>query len=144
MRPGCSGFRQGEDTIDRREVGVRRDALVIGLEPPKEPPMRSGARGKGQRRVLDHGHGVFVLAARAGEAWRDESDWRLTGTGGETVELESVSGEAHAAVQRADHRPRLTAAHRQVLASGEHAPALRVGERRVVDVVADVVLVHAD
>ena len=60
------------------------------------------------------------------------------------MELERVGGEAHAAVQRADHRPRLTAAHRQVLAHGEHAPALRVGERRVVDVLADVVLVHAD
>jgi hypothetical protein len=106
--------------------------------------MRRGARGKGQRRVLDHGHGVFVLAACAGEARRDESDRCLTGTSGETVELERVSGEADAAVQRADHRPRLTAAHRQVLASGEHAPALRVGERRVVDVLANVVLVHAD
>ena len=138
----ASGRARTRSTAARSASDVTR--LVIGLEPPEEAPMRRGAGGKGQRRVLDHGHGVLVLAACAGEARRDESDRCLTGTGGETVELERVSGEAHAAVQRADHRPRLTAAHRQVLASGEHAPALRVGERRVVDVVADVVLVHAD
>jgi len=82
---------------------------VIGLEPAEEPLLRRGAGCQSQRGVLNHGHRVLVLAACAGEARRDQSDWCLTGAGGETVELERVGGEAHAAAQRADHGPRLTA-----------------------------------
>jgi hypothetical protein len=46
-RPWCSGFRQGEGTVDRRQVGVRRDGLVIRLEPSEETPMRRSAGREG-------------------------------------------------------------------------------------------------
>jgi len=52
-----------------------------------------------------------------------------------------VGGEARGAMQRAEKNPRMAAAHGLVLADRQHGAALDVRERRVIEVLADVVLV---
>ena len=127
-------------TRDRRRCSRRRD--------PARTSRRSRARS------------LAPGASSNGSSWSSASEcscWRRAlgsarrgaPTGGSPArtarpwKLERVGREAARAAERAEQRPRMAAAHREVLPHREHHAALRVLERRVVHIVADVELVVA-
>src|SRR5262249_50748648 len=93
------------------------------------------------RRVLEHGQRVLVLATHAGQALRFKSDGRLPRPRGEAVELERIGAEARRLRERANEYPWMAARDREILSRGYHDAVLGMRERRVIDVLADVVLV---
>jgi hypothetical protein len=59
------------------------------------------------------------------------------------MKVERVGREARGAMQRSENDPRMAAAHGLVLAHRQHGAAFGMHERRVIEVLADVVLVLA-
>jgi hypothetical protein len=108
----------------------------------KNPRVATGAGGELDRLVLEHGHRVLVLPP-ARQRRQSEARGHAARARRETMQRERVGRAAGTTAERADDRPRMAAAHGQVLPHGEHRPTRRMRERRVVDVLAHVVLVHA-
>ena len=99
------------------------------------------ARREAQWRVAQHRHGVLVLQAPAGKL-ADDATGRLAGSAREPVEIQCVGGEGSGAPQRSDQAPGGTSFRPLILPGGDQRPALRIGKRCVIDILADVVFVH--
>src|SRR5581483_2404093 len=68
---------------------------------------------------------------------------RAARAAGESVKIECVRGEGDCFAQRADQRPGIASVCRLVLTRGDEDAALWMRKRCVVDVLTDVVLIHA-
>src|SRR6185312_6394396 len=64
------------------------------------------------------------------------------GAAREPVEIQRIGCEGDRFAQRADQAPRIAPFRGLVLARGDQDSALRIRERRVIDVLADVILIH--
>ncbi len=144
---GAAASGSASDAVHDGEVGLRRHAPGWSASShPKKPRVHLGP-GR------EHAPGASWITAIECSCCR-----RVTGSAGapsaagiaararrEAVELERVGREAR---RRGRASPTsahgVPAVHREVLPDREHEAALGVHERRVVDVLAHVVLVHAD
>ena len=109
----------------------------------KKPRSRRRSGCQAQRRVLNHRHRVLVLVPPARQRSLVESGGPASGACCETMELQGVGREAHSLVKRAEQEPRVAAGHREILTHAQDGPVSRVRKRHVIDVLTDVVLVHA-
>ncbi len=107
---------------------------MVGLDPAKEPPRHPSAGWELHRRVLQGRHPMLVLAAGARQA---------IGPRPEPMDLQGIGRIADAFPQGADQAPGITPAHGLILPRGQHPTPVGVGQRGVVEVLADVVLVEA-
>ena len=114
---------------------------MIGLEPAEEAACRPLAGLQPKRRLLERRQGVLVLEAGAGQPIRQRHGVQPR-AGRQAMHLQGIGRVAHRLPQRADQTPGVPSAHREVLARRQHPAVLRVGQRGVVEVVADVVLVE--
>ncbi len=115
---------------------------MVGNEDTEESRLRSLAGREAQGRVAQHRHGMLVLQAPAGKL-ADDAVRRLAGPAREAIKIERIGGEGGGTPQRADQAPGVASIRRLVLPRGDQGPALRIGQRRVIDVLTDVVLVHS-
>src|SRR6266436_3018956 len=96
---------------------------MVRLEPSEEAALQPCPWVETHLGVLDHRHRVLMLLPLPWEHGCLQSFGDRAGTRGHAMELQCVGGEADSVTQRTDHRPRVTPAHRQVLADGEHGAA---------------------
>ncbi len=116
---------------------------MVARQPPEKAERETLARRDAHRRVLDRDHRVLVLQAPPRQAVpRHQRLRHLPRTTGQTMNLHRIGRERFALTQRADQAPRVTPARREVLPRGDDAASLAMHERRVIDVLADVVLVQ--
>ena len=107
------GLGNGERAIDERQVGGRRRGGVVLLEPSEEAVVDRRPRLEPQWRVLDHRHRMLVLVPPPRQRGSAESGGELARARRQAVEVQRIGREAHAAPKRADHRPRISPAHRR-------------------------------
>jgi hypothetical protein len=138
------GLGQRERALDEAEIALRARRRVIELEPAEEPARSVSSGCERDGLVLDHRQRVFVLESFARQLRRRGSGGGTGRARSEVVVRECVGGEVRAAPEGSDHRPGMAASDRQILSDRQHASARRMGERRVVDVLARVVLVQPD
>ncbi len=139
----CPGLRQRQDAVDENEVGVRRRLGMVLLDRTEEASPHRRSRYQLHGVVLHDGHRMLVLPP-PGKRGRHEPGRLRARAGRQAVKVERIGRDAGTPSERAHHRPGMTPVHRQVLAYREHRAAFGMDERRVVDVLAHVVLVHAD
>ncbi len=115
---------------------------MIGLEPAKESPLHPSARWELHRRVLDGGHPMLVLAAYPGKPGH-QGHRRPAGSGPQAMDLQGIGRVADPLPQGPDQAPGVAPPHGLVLPRGQHPTPLGVGQRGVVEILADVVLVES-
>ncbi len=142
LRARRHGFAQGQRPIGEAEVDGAADPRMIRFQPCEEAG--SGARlgRQRQRGILHNRHRMFVLAAHPRQALGFQRGRWPAVARGKPMQLQCVGAEAVAVAQRSDAKPWLPPADREVLPHGEHRPERRVLQWRVIEVLADVVLVQ--
>ena len=115
---------------------------MVGLEPGEEAERGALACRQRQRCVLQHGHRMLVLLTHAAQARALQRGGRAACSCRQAMELDRVGAKALRAPQRSGDEPRMAAADAEVLPHRQHDAARRVLQRRVVDVLAEVVLVQ--
>src|SRR5215813_194324 len=136
-------FWERERAIGKREIAHPAWVRMIGLEPAKEAEAEARAGIEPSWRILDDGKRMLVLAARARQALGFETHRRAARTRREAVELERVGAKARRLRKRTDQCPRMALADGEILSRRQHDPVRGMRQRRVIEVLADVVLVEA-
>ncbi len=138
--PSGSRFRQGQSLIDESQVCERRRRRMILLKPAEEPALDAFARREPKGRVLDGDNGMLMLETFPGQTARQglgESACPRR----KTVDLQGVGGETDPLRQRANHAPGVVLAYALILARSDDYAPLRVRQRRVIDVLTDVIFI---
>ena len=145
--PPASVAAPASGSASARSTNARSAADVAagwsGSSQPKKPRATRARRARARRLVLEHGHRVLVLRRVPGSARRAAPRGTRRRALASPWSWSASVAKLDARAERADERPRMAAADREVLPHGEHDAARGVRERRVVDVLAHVVLVHA-
>ncbi len=138
----ATGLGQGQGVVHPGQVGRAAGLGMMRLQQAEEAHMRVCAGRQRERLVLQRCQRVLVLQTRAGQAL-GAGEGRLPMALAQAQPLQLIGGPGHAAAQRAGEQPGVEAGHGQVLACGQHRAHARVGEGRVVQVMAHVELVGA-
>jgi hypothetical protein len=138
------GLGEREHAFDDGSIVRRRRRGMVRLEPTEEAAIRARSRSELEGFVLDHRHRVLVLATHAGKARLRERSGSVARPRREAVELERIGREARPSPERTDRGPRVASVDGEVLSRRHDPAASRMRERRVIEVLAHVVLVHAD
>ena len=139
--PAASGSERTRSTRARSsaELGLSWS----GRKKPKNPRVILAPGSSRTRASCRTAIECSCWRRRPGSILLAQQRWTVARAAAHGMELERVGRKAHAPAKRAHERPRMEAAHRQVLAHGQGGAALGMNEGRVVDVVAHVVLVEA-
>ncbi len=134
-----SRLGQRQHRLHLREIRCRRRLPMIRDKQSKEARRRDTLGPEVEQRIAHDRHRMLMLKPLARQL-TDDGRRRVARASGKPMQLERIGRERIAFPKRPDREPRIAPIDRLILPRSQHHPALRMRERRVIDVLTDIEL----